>query len=129
MRESMIAIIIILLLTLIPTASHARISGHVAMDYDTLNEDWLWTLSVDKHITSWWLVGTSMATYAPGYGFKHFVPSWIPHRLDYEVYTELRYKDLSLRIIDWCDHWFDQSGVDARGNDKYGLQIRLRYDF
>jgi len=72
----------------------------MAVDYDTLAKDWAWTLSANKHITDRWLVGTSMTTYAPEYGFK----------LDYEVFTEFKYKDISLRITDWCDHWFSQSG-------------------
>jgi len=106
----------------------AKIEGYAAVDYGLLNHSWTWTLSVDKCITDYWLVGTMMTTQAPGYAFKHFIPSWIPHRLDYEVYTEFRYKDISLRITDWCDHWFSQSGKGG-WLDEWGLTVRLRYDF
>ena len=120
--------LILLLCLLVALPVHAQIKGYVAVDYDTMTRDWLWTLSVDKHITDWWLVGTTMTTRTPGYAFKHFIPSWIPHRLDYEVYTEFRYKDISLRVTDWCDHWFSQS--DKGGwLDEWGLTVRVRYDF
>ena len=125
MRKLTLVLLLCLLVTL---PVHAQIRGYVAVDYDTMTRDWLWTLSVDKHITDWWLVGTSMATFAPGYGFKYFIPSWIPHRLDYEVYTEIRLGDWSLRVTDWCDHWFAQSDQDWSA-DRWGLTVRLRYDF
>lgn len=118
----------LLLFLLVTLSARAEIKGYVAVDYDTMSQDWTWTLSVDKHLTSWWLVGTSMSTYAPDYGFKHFIPTWIPHRLDYEVYTEISLSQISLRITDWCDHWFSQSGV-REWEDEWGLKIQLRYDF
>ena len=125
MRKSTISLLILLALTI---PAHAEIKGFVAVDYDTMNEDWVWTLNVDKHLTDWWLVGTSMATYAPEYGFKHFIPAWVPHRLDYEVYTEVHYKNFSLRVTSWCDHWFAQSDQDWSA-DRWGLTVKLRYDF
>jgi hypothetical protein len=120
--------LIILLIVLLSLPVYAEIRGYVSVEYDTLNQDWLWVLNVDKHLTDWWLVGTSMATYAPEYGFKHFIPAWVPHRLDYEVYTEVRYKNFSLRVTSWCDHWFAQSDQDWLA-DRSGLIVRLRYDF
>ena len=120
--------LIILLIVLLSLPVYAEIRGHVSVEYDTLNRDWLWVLTVDKHLTDWWLVGTSMGTYAPEYGFKHFIPAWVPHRLDYEVYTEVRYKNFSLRVTSWCDHWFAQSDQDWLA-DRSGLTVRLRYDF
>ena len=120
--------LIILLIVLLSLPVYAEIRGHVSVEYDTLNRDWLWVLTVDKHLTDWWLVGTSMATYAPEYGFKHFIPAWAPHRLDYEVYAEVHYKNFSLRVTDWCDHWFAQSDQHWLA-DRAGLTVRLRYDF
>jgi hypothetical protein len=120
--------LIILLIVLFSLPVYAEIRGHVSVEYDTLNRDWLWILTVDKHLTDWWLVGTSMATYAPEYGFKHFIPAWAPHRLDYEVYTEVHYKNFSLRVTSWCDHWFAQSDQDWSA-DRAGLTVSLRYDF
>lgn len=120
--------LIILLIVLLSLPVYAEIRGHVSVEYDTLNRDWLWVLTVDKHLTDWWLVGTSMATYAPEYGFKHFIPAWVPHRLDYEVYTEVHYKNFSLRVTSWCDHWFAQSDQDWSA-DRAGLTVSLRYDF
>ncbi len=125
MRKLTISLLILLALAI---PAHAEIKGFVAVDYDTMNKDWVWTLNVDKHLTDWWLVGTSMATYAPEYGFKHFIPAWVPHRLDYEVYTEVHYKNFSLRVTSWCDHWFAQSDHDWSA-DRWGLTVRLRYDF
>ena len=120
--------LIILLIVLLSLPVYAEIRGHVSVEYDTLNRDWLWVLTVDKHLTDWWLVGTSMATYAPEYGFKHFIPAWVPHRLDYEVYTEVYYKNFSLRVTSWCDHWFALSDHDWSA-DRSGLTVSLRYDF
>jgi hypothetical protein len=120
--------LIVLLIILFSLPVYAEIRGHVSVEYDTLNRDWLWVLTVDKHLTDWWLVGTSMATYAPEYGFKHFIPAWVPHRLDYEVYTEVHYKNFSLRVTSWCDHWFAQSDQDWLA-DRWGLTVKLRYDF
>ena len=120
--------LIILLIVLLSLPVYAEIRGHVSVEYDTLNRDWLWVLTVDKHLTDWWLVGTSMGTYAPEYGFKHFIPAWVPHRLDYEVYTEVHYKNFSLRVTSWCDHWFAQSDQDWLA-DRWGLTVKLRYDF
>lgn len=120
--------LIILLIVLLSLPVYAEIRGYVSVEYDTLNQDWLWVLNVDKHLTDWWLVGASMATYAPEYGFKHFIPAWVPHRLDYEVYTEVHYKNFSLRVTSWCDHWFAQSDQDWSA-DKWGLTVKLRYDF
>ena len=125
MRKLTISLLILLALAI---PAHAEIKGFVAVDYDTMNKDWVWTLNVDKHLTDWWLVGTSMTTYAPEYGFKHFIPAWVPHRLDYEVYTEVHYKNFSLRVTSWCDHWFAQSDHDWSA-DRWGLTVRLRYDF
>jgi hypothetical protein len=119
--------LVVLLIVLTSLPVYAEIRGHVSVEYDTLNQDWLWVLSVDKHLTDWWLVGTSMATYAPAYGFKHFIPAWVPHRLDYEIYTEVHYKNFSLRVTSWCDHWFAQSDQDWLA-DRSGLTVRLRYD-
>ena len=118
--------LVLLICFILTFPAYAQIKGYAEVGYDTLTQDWAWVLSVDKHITSWWLVGTSMTTHAPGYSFKHFIPSWIPHRLDYEVYTEFRLGDWSLRVTDWCDHWFSQSDVY---DDEWGLTIGLRYDF
>ena len=120
--------LIILLIVLLSLPVYAEIGGYVSVEYDTLNQDWLWVLTVDKHLTDWWLVGTSMATYAPEYSFKHFIPAWAPHRLDYEVYTEVHYKNFSLRVTSWCDHWFAQSDQDWSA-DRWGLTVKLRYDF
>ena len=120
--------LMVLLIVLISLPVYAEIRGHVSVEYDTLNRDWLWVLTVDKHLTDWWLVGTSMATYAPEYGFKHFIPAWVPHRLDYEVYTEVHYKNFSLRVTSWCDHWFALSDHDWSA-DRSGLTVSLRYDF
>ena len=124
-RRMVFTVLLVLLLTNVVYA----MGGYVAVDYDTMNEDWHWTLSVDKHITSWWLVGTSMVTYAPSYAYKHFIPAWVPYRLDYEVYTEVHYKNFSLRVTSWCDHWFAQSGQDAWESDSHGLAVRLKYEF
>jgi len=119
--------LMVLLIVLISLPVYAEIGGYVSVDYDTMNKDWHWTLSVDKHITSWWLVGASMVTYAPEYGFKHFIPAWVPYRLDYEVYAEVHYKNVSLRVTSWCDHWFSQSyNYDG---DSHGLTLRLKYEF
>lgn len=120
--------LIILLIVLLSLPVYAEIGGYVSVEYDTLNQDWLWVLNVEKHLTDWWLVGASMTTYAPEYGFKHFIPAWVPHRLDYEVYAEVHYKNFSLRVTDWCDHWFAQSDQDWLA-DRWGLTVRLRYDF
>ena len=120
--------LIVLFIILFSLPVYAEIRGHVSVEYDTLNRDWLWVLTVDKHLTDWWLVGTSMTTYAPGYTFKHFIPAWVPYRLDYEVYTEVHYKNFSLRVTSWCDHWFAQSDQDWLA-DRSGLTVRLRYDF
>jgi len=120
--------LIILLIILFSLPVYAEIRGHVSVEYDTLNRDWLWVLTVDKHLTNWWLVGTSMATYAPEYSFKHFIPAWVPYRLDYEVYTEVHYKNFALRVTSWCDHWFAQSDQDWSA-DRWGLTVKLRYDF
>jgi hypothetical protein len=119
--------LMVLLIVLISLPVYAEIGGYVSVDYDTMNKDWHWTLSVDKHITSWWLVGASMVTYAPSYTYKHFIPAWVPHRLDYEVYAEVHYKNVSLRVTSWCDHWFSQSyNYDG---DSHGLTLRLKYEF
>ena len=120
--------LIILLIVLLSLPVYAEIGGYVSVEYDTLNQDWLWVLNVDKQLTDWWLVGASMATYAPEYGFKHFIPAWVPYRLDYEVYAEVHYKNFSLRGTSWCDHWFAQSDQDWSA-DRWGLTVRLRYDF
>jgi hypothetical protein len=125
MRKLTISLLILLALAI---PAHAEIKGFVAVDYDTINKDWVRTLNVDKHLTDWWLVGASMATYAPEYGFKYFIPAWVPYRLDYEVYTEVRYKNVSLRVTSWCDHWFAQSDQDWSA-DRWGLTVKLRYDF
>ena len=120
--------LIILLIVLLSLPVYAEIGGYVSVEYDTLNQDWLWVLNVDKRLTPWFKVGTELGTYSEGFGFKHFVPSWIPHRLDYEVYAEVHYKNFSLRVTSWCDHWFAQSDHDWSA-DRWGLTVRLRYDF
>jgi hypothetical protein len=122
------AALIILLIVLLSLPVYAEIGGYVSVEYDTLNQDWLWVLNVDKQLAPWFKIGTTLGTYSEGFGFKHFVPSWIPHRLDYEVYAEVHYKNFSLRVTDWCDHWFAQSDQDWLA-DRWGLTIRLRYDF
>jgi hypothetical protein len=120
--------LIVLIIIVICLPVYAEIGGYVSVEYDTLNQDWLWVLNVDKQLTPWFKVGTALGTYSEGFGFKHFVPSWIPHRLDYEVYAEVHYKNFSLRVTDWCDHWFAQSDQDWLA-DRWGLTVRLRYDF
>jgi len=120
--------LIVLIIIVICLPVHADLGGHVSVDYDTLNQDWLWVLNVDKQLTPWFKIGTTLGTYSEGFGFKHFVPSWIPHRLDYEVYAEVHYKNFSLRVTDWCDHWFAQSDQNWSA-DRWGLTVRLRYDF
>ena len=121
--------LMVLLIVLISLPVHAEVGGYVSVEYDTLNQDWHWTLSVDKHITSWWSVGVgaSMVTYVPEYGFGHFVPAWVPDRLDYEVYAEVHYKDFSLRVTSWRDHRFSQSYSYNGGS--HGLTLRLKYEF
>ena len=119
--------LIILFIVLLSLPVYAEIGGHVSVEYDTLNQDWLWVLNVDKQLSPWFKIGTTLGTYSEGFGFKHFVPAWIPHRLDYEVYAEVHYKNVSLRATSWCDHWFSQSyNYDG---DSHGLTLRLKYEF
>lgn len=124
-RRIVLTVLLVLLLTNVVYA----MGGHVAVDYDTMNEDWVWEVEVFKDLGSFVKVGFNMATYSPVFGFKHFIPSWAPFRLDYQVYAEVKYKSVSLRVTDWCDHWFAQSGKDAWESDSHGLTLRLKYEF
>lgn len=102
-------------------------SGYVSMDYDLLTQDWVWEIELQKNVTEIFSVGTTLQTYCPGYGFKGIVPSWIPEMQRYEVWAEARIKNISVKLIDWCDHYLAQSGIDD--NDTHGLALRMRYEF
>lgn len=124
-RRMVLTVLLVLLFTNVVYA----MGGHVAVDYDTMNEDWVWEVEVFKDLGSFVKVGFNMATYSPEFAFKHFIPSWVPFRLDYQVYAEVKYKSVSLRVTDWCNHWFALSEKDAWESDSYGLALRLKYEF
>lgn len=120
--------LVLLLCCLIAMPTQAEIRDHLAVDYDLLNCDWNWTVHLEKQVLKGLYVGAEMVTFSPDFGYKLVIPAWMPYRLDYDVWAEYRFREWSIRLSSWCDHWFAQSGVD-RQEDKHGLTVRLRYEF
>ena len=117
---------VVLLIIAIFSSSCLAVSGHVGMDYDLLTEEWVWGVGLEKGLTDNVAVGTNLKTACPDYGYKGIVPSWIPELQRYEVWAEVRWKEVSVRLTDWCDHYLSQSG---KNDDKWGLKLSLRYSF
>lgn len=115
-----------LALALLLASPCLAVSGHIGMDYDLLTEEWVWDVGLEKGLTDNLVVGTTLSTTCPDYGYKGIIPSWIPELQRYEVWAEVRWKEVSVRLTDWCDHYLSQSGKD---DDKWGLKLSLRYSF
>ena len=97
-------------------------------DYDFVAAEWRFGVGLEYPLSDTFAVGTTLTTLCPDYGFKGIVPSWIPSLQGYEVWAEVRWQDVRLRLTDWCDHYLAQGGVGA-SEDRWGLRLSLRYDF
>lgn len=120
-------LIVTALICLAFTAPVYAVSGHVDMHYDFIAEEWTWGVGLERALGEHLAVGTALETMCPDYGYKGIVPSWIPEMQRYEVWAELRWRDISVKLIDWCNHYLAQSGIDD--NDTHGLTLRVRYEF
>ena len=119
-------IVVCVLLIIFSLTTSANVGGHVAADYDLITHVWNWEVETYKEIFKGFRLGFTMITYAPGVNYKLGIPSWIPHRLDYDVWGEYRVGSFTIRLSDWCNHWFSQSGVLQ---DEWGLKVRVKYEY
>lgn len=103
------------------------VSGHVDMHYDFIAEEWIWGVGLQKELGEHLAVGTVMEAACPEYGYKGIVPSWAPAMQRYEVWAEVRWQGMSVRLTDWCDHFLAQAG--SADWDACGLELRVRYAF
>ena len=108
----------------------ADIGGHVLGNYDFVSETYYWEVEVNKNLFGFLTVGTSFGTPTPELVIKSFVPSGVPTRIDYKLYAEVKIKDVSVRLTDWCDHWLVQhTDYMKPQQDKWGLQLQVKYEF
>ncbi len=119
--------LMIVVICLALAAPACAVSGYVGMDYDFMSQAWVWGVGLERGLGEYLAVGTALEAVCPGYGYKGPIPSWMPEMQRYEVWAEARWRDVSVRITDWCDHYLAQSGVN--GNDTHGLTLRVRYGF
>lgn len=111
---------LLLLLLLLSAPCYARVAG----EYDILTQEWVWEASDEYNITDWLGIGYSLRCLCPCTTWKTVIPSWVPFRQDYEVWAEVRYKSVTVRLTDWCNHWLSQSGRD---DDTHGLRLRVEW--
>lgn len=123
----LLAIVFVLIMA---SVTHADIGGHVSGNYDFVSETYYWEVDVHKNIFGFLTLGTSFGTPTPEIVTKAFVPSGVPTRIDYKLYAEVKIKDVSVRLTDWCDHWLVQhTDYMKPQQDKRGLQLQVKYEF
>lgn len=108
--------------------AQADIGGHVLGNYDFVAETYYWEVDVHKNIFGFLTLGTSFGTPTPEIVTKVFVPSGVPTRIDYKLYAEVKIKDFSIRLTDWCNHWLAQSNHSSL-DDTWGLDLTVKYEF
>ncbi len=112
------------------SVTQASVGGHVLGNYDFVSETYYWEVEVNKNLFGFLTVGTSFGTPTPELVIKSFVPSGVPTRIDYKLYTEVKIKDFSIRLTDWCNHWLVQhTDYMKPQQDKWGLQLQVKYEF
>ena len=121
----LLAIVFVLIMT---NVTQASVGGHVLGNYDFISETYYWEVDVHKKLFDFLTLGTSFGTPTPEIGTKAFVPSGVPTRIDYKLYAEVKIKDVSVRLTDWCDHWLVQhTDYMKPQQDKWGLQLQVKY--
>ena len=122
--------LIVLIIIVICLPVYAEIGGYVSGNYDFVSETYYWEVDVHKNIFGFLTLGTSFGTPTPEIVTKAFVPSGVPTRIDYKLYAEVKIKDVSVRLTDWCDHWLVQhTDYMKPQQDKWGLQLQVKYEF
>lgn len=123
----LLAIVFVLIMG---SVTQASVGGHVLGNYDFVSETYYWEVEVNKNLFGFLTVGTSFGTPTPELVIKSFVPSGVPTRIDYKLYAEVKIKDVSVRLTDWCDHWLVQhTDYMKPQQDKWGLQLQVKYEF
>lgn len=122
--QQLLTILLLLLLLAAPCAANHTI----AAEYDLLTGLWSWEGSGSKDLTGWLSVGYTLTAVCAGYGWKGFVPSFVPVRQDYSIWAEVQHGAWSLRVTDWCNHWLSQSGMPPWA-DEWGLTLRVQWEW
>lgn len=119
-------LMILLLLALL--AAPCAANHTIAAEYDLLTGLWAWEATAARQLTGWLSVGYTLTAVCAGYGWKGFVPSFVPVRQDYSIWAEVQHGAWSLRVTDWCNHWLSQSRQPA-WEDSQGLSIRIQWEW
>jgi hypothetical protein len=127
---SFVLLVALVFVLIMASVTQASIGGHVSGNYDFVSETYYWEVEVNKNLFGFLTVGTSFGTPTPELVIKSFVPSGVPTRIDYKLYAEVKIKDVSVRLTDWCDHWLVQhTDYMKPQQDKWGLQLQVKYEF
>lgn len=110
------------------SVTRASVGGHISGNYDFVSETYYWEVEVRKNLFGFLTVGTSFGTPTPEIATKIFVPSGVPTRIDYNLYAEVKIKDFSIRLTNWCNHWLAQSNHSYL-DDTWGLDLTVKYEF
>lgn len=71
--------------------------------------------------------GTQLTCYFT-WGNKQGIPSGVPDAQEYRLYVEVFVlPNLSIRLEDWCIHYFRQSELEYQDEDNLFLTIKYRF--
>ena len=124
--------IIIVFVTLILFSGVAYgVSGHVSIEYDTINQIGMTEVDLNKEIINNWTLGIQMNTYlGGGIIFKNrWMPTGSPTSQFYRGYLEYEYNEnITFSISNQCRHFFSQSNI-SKWNDSEGIVVGGKYEF
>lgn len=130
-------IMVLMILVLTPEAQAVSkisgisgISGHLAVDYDTISNNWIGEAYIQKELGRL-IVAGRLTTYMNEFRMKDDkIPAGVPdsQRYDLELHFKVT-KEVQVYLIEGCNHYFDQSSKGNRWDDESYLRLGLKYQF
>lgn len=122
-------LILTLLFILIFTVPIYAVSGHVSLNYETMNsggEGEIYLYQKFKDFT----VGGRMKTNLMGFSLKDgYFPAGVPASQTYDLILKYKLTEyLEINLTEGCNHYFSQSEKSWREDETY-IKIGVKYTF
>jgi len=118
--------VLILLIFIIPALA---IGGYISLDYNTMQENWVSQVRIYQDFNKL-RIGYHATTDLFEISLKDgYFPAGVPLAQYYGLFVNYEIVDgISLRLNEWCNHWFAQSGQSWR-RDSQDITVGIKIDF
>ena len=122
-------IVILTLLLCLITFPVLAIGGYVSLDYNTMQENWISQVRIYQDFGKL-RIGYQATTDLFEISLKDgYFPTGVPLAQYYGLFVDYEIVDgISLRLNEWCNHWFAQSGQSWR-KDSQDITIGIKINF